>query len=156
MSEVFPGLHRPSQPVHADIVVGLGARVGASTHDVVMLIDTVLAQYHLFRSNIAALATLDRKLTDAAIQGAASMLGVPLVGLGADDLDRPVPNPSRLVWKHVGLTSVAEAAASHLGALIAPKARSANVTCALSRLFPAQPMIAASASSTLSTSSAGP
>jgi cobalamin biosynthesis protein CbiG len=87
------------------------------------------------------------------------MLDLPLATLSLAQLDQPVPNPSQRVRDHVGVASVAEAAARAFGPLVVAKRRSSNVTCALSRYTLAETSSssrAPSASSTLATSSAGP
>lgn len=140
------------------IVAGIGLRAGAQASDVLQLIDTCLAEAGRNRADIAALATLDRKQAHPALSQAAAALGVPVLPVAATKLSARAPNSSRRVHHHIGIGSVAEAAAMQFGALVLEKCRSANVTCALARLDRPQEVTqpsAASVASTLSTSSAG-
>lgn len=141
------------------IVAGIGLRAGAQASDVLQLIDTCLAEAGRNRADIAALATLDRKQAHPALSQAAAALGVPVLPVATTKLSARAPNSSRRVHHHIGIGSVAEAAAMQFGALVLEKCRSANVTCALARLDRPQEVTqpsAGSVASTLSTSSAGP
>lgn len=153
MNDVFPGLVRATA-AYPDIVVGLGARGGASTAEILDLIDTVLAEHRLDRSDVVACVTVDARRFHPALREAAASLGVPLLDCPLAEMTAQVPNPSTTVRQHLGIASVAEAAALTLGPLIAEKHRSPNATCALSRCqIPL--VIASTAPSTLATSSAG-
>ena len=143
----------------AGIVVGIGLRAGAHGSDVLQLIDTCLAEAGFARTNVAALATLDQKQTHPALHHAATALGVPVLPVTASALSADVPNPSQRVRHHSGVNSVAEAVAMQFGPLVLEKHRNASVTCALSQIDQPQGATipsAASAASTLSTSSAEP
>lgn len=156
MIEHFAGLRPARSAAIADIVVGLGARACAGTHELLALIDATLAEHHLTRRDIAACVTIEARCSHHALVEVAEILDVPLIGRDPHALEISVPNPSTTVLIHLGVASVAEAAALSFGSLIAAKRRSANATCALSRLDPAQLSSAAIAASTLSTSSAAP
>lgn len=159
MSDYSAGLSPAAQlPISPHIVAGIGLRRAASRDEILALLAAALTETGLDRGHLAALATLDGKAAHPAIVSAARWLDVPVLALPPSALRRPVPNPSARVARHLGLHSVAEAAAASFGPLLAEKQRSANVTCALSRLAPAYAPIsrAASALSTLSTSTAGP
>ncbi|MEQ8598365.1 MAG: cobalamin biosynthesis protein [Devosia sp.] len=141
------------------VVAGIGLRAGAQASDVLQLIDACLAEAGRTRADIAALATLDRKQAHPALSQAAATLGVPVLPVAATKFSAKTPNPSLRVARHIGIGSVAEAAAMQLGALVLEKRRGASVTCALARLDRSQEVTqpsAASVASTLSTSSAGP
>ena len=150
MSELFAG----SGPIDpgADIVVGLGARAGAGTTEILQLIDECLNVAGSSRSAIAACVTVSARRDHAGMRGAAAALGVPLLALDGDQLHEAVPNPSAKVIALTGLASIAEAAALHFGPLLVEKRRSTQATCALSRAYGA---MAASTASTLVTSFAG-
>lgn len=141
------------------IVAGIGLRAGAQGSDVLLLVDVCLAEIGFGRADIAALATLDRKQAHPALRQAAAALGVPVLPVTATELSAGAPNPSLRVHQHIGIGSVAEAAALRFGALVLEKRRSASVTCALARLGRRQSspfLSAANAVSMLSTSSVGP
>ncbi len=143
----------------AGIVAGIGLRAGAQGTDVLELIDNCLAKVGRARVDIVALATLDRKQTHSALFEAAATLGVPILPVTATQLSIDVPNPSQRVRRHIGIGSIAEAAAMQFGILLLEKHCSASVTCALARLDGVQDptgFSAARAASTLSTSWAGP
>lgn len=144
------------------VVAGLGLRNDASLREILALVETCLLSRGHVCAHLVALTTSIRKTNHPALLAAAERLRVPL--LGVDDtliaaVSARVPNPSTRVAFHIGLPSVAEASALAFGPLIAPKHRSANVTCALSAFCAAQlrdlPVSTSSASSTLETSGAG-
>ncbi len=136
-------------------MAGLGARRDAATAEILALIEASLAAIGADAARLALLVTREALVTHPALVAAASWLGVPLLGLPESDLGTPVPNPSARVAHHLGLPSVAEAAALSYGPLLVEKRRSANATCALSRRLHASPRISASAPSTVSASAAG-
>lgn len=140
------------------IVAGIGARGAATSDEVLALLDRALARALHSRADLVALVTLDKKAAHPALQQAAQMLGLPLVPVPEADMQRAVANPSSRVAHYLGLPSVAEAAAFAFGPPLLEKQRGANVTCALALYAPdpASMPSAASAASTLSTSSAGP
>lgn len=125
------------------LVVGVGARRGTPTSEILRLVDEALAAAGLPRHRIALLATLDTKTAEAALQAAARELGVPLVGHPAGALARiAVPHPAAAVRAAVGTPSVAEAAAlaeAPGGELLVPKLTSALATVAVARRQPDSP-----------------
>lgn len=146
----------PPQPA---LIAGIGARKAASAADVLALLDSVLAGAGFSRTQLTALATSSLKARQPALNAAAASLGVPLVVVPETALSAPVPTPSAVVAGHIGVASVAEAAAMAFGPLLVPKQASARVTCALASNLSGQAVSSASASSaasTLATSSAGP
>ena len=134
------------------IVAGLGVRSRASCEEVLALLDGCLAEAGSGRADLAALVTLERKQAHPALRVLAAKLGIPLLALPDAAMGRPVPNPSERVQRHLGLPSLAEAAALAFGPLLVEKRRSANATCALSRAYPSDGASALSASSTASIS----
>lgn len=138
------------------LVAGIGLRRQATADELLALLDDTLAEAGLSRHHLAALATLDRKADHPALAAAAALLGIAIIGVPEHDLPA-APSPSQRVLDLAGLPSVAEAAALFHGALLVPKRRSANATCALAmRRGRYVTSSAAMASSTLSTSRAGP
>lgn len=116
-----------------DLVVGVGCRDGTDPAVVLVAVTTVVDD----PSRLCAVATLDRRVADPAIVGAAAALGVPVLGYSAADLAAVVvPTPSVRVAAAVGTASVAEAAAM-LGAgggeLLVHKHAHDGVTVALAR-----------------------
>ncbi|MFE6769489.1 Rv2231c family pyridoxal phosphate-dependent protein CobC [Streptomyces fimicarius] len=129
------------------LVVGVGARRGASGDAVFALIEAVLSGAGLDAADVVEVATVDAKGDEPGIVGAAARLGVPVRTHPAGALAAVrVPHPSGAVGAAVGTPSVAEAAALiEADELVVPKTRatganaaSAGVaTCAVARRFPA-------------------
>ncbi|MEU3056553.1 Rv2231c family pyridoxal phosphate-dependent protein CobC [Streptomyces griseus] len=129
------------------LVVGVGARRGASGDAVFALIEAVLSGAGLDAADVVEVATVDAKGDEPGIVGAAARLGVPVRTHPAGALAAVrVPHPSGAVGEAVGTPSVAEAAALiEADELVVPKTRatganaaSAGVaTCAVARRFPA-------------------
>jgi cobalamin biosynthesis protein CbiG len=117
------------------LVVGLGCSSGAPLDELEQLLDEALTAAGLARGGIGALATLDRKLTEPALQTLAHGLGLPVQGYAAAELAPiDVPNPSEVVRRAVGCPSVAEAAARLAaggGELLVPKRASPHATVAI-------------------------
>jgi cobalt-precorrin 5A hydrolase/precorrin-3B C17-methyltransferase len=102
-------LHPPS------LYIGVGASTGTRSASLVKSVDAALAAGGLSPAAVAAIATLDRKAGERAFAELADAYGLPVLGfpagsLRAAALERPVPNPSRVVAAAVGTPSVAEAA----------------------------------------------
>ncbi len=98
------------------IVLGVGASTGADPDRLWQLASGALAKAGLAAASVAVVATIDRKVREAAIVELARRLGAPLSGFDASALAaaataRVVPNPSGVVEMAVGTPSVAEAAA---------------------------------------------
>ncbi|MFF2193501.1 Rv2231c family pyridoxal phosphate-dependent protein CobC [Streptomyces sp. NPDC058157] len=115
------------------LVVGVGGRAGVSVAEVCALVEETLRGAGLSAAAVTALATVDSKIREPGIAGAAERFGVPLVGYPAEELARiPVPHPSPAVREAAGTASVAEAAAlAGGGELLVPKRRSVAATCAV-------------------------
>ena len=89
-------------------VVGIGARPGVSTAEVLAAVDAVLPA----AADDVRLATLDARAAEPGVIEAALARGWPLTGHPAAALAAvPVPSPSARVAAAVGTPSVAEAAA---------------------------------------------
>ena len=137
---------------HHPLIIGLGCSTAASACEIVALIAACLAEASRDSSDIAALASHSRKRGSAALAQAAAHYGVPLRFLDDDDLAQGIPG-------------TCEAVAAAAGPLVLRKRKSRYATCAIAKAAPAfdlatfgQPASpsAAIASSTLSTSLAGP
>lgn len=129
------------------LVVGVGARRGASGDVVFALIEAVLSGAGLDAADVLEVATVDAKGDEPGIVGAAARLGVPVRTHPAGALAAVrVPHPSGAVGAAVGTPSVAEAAALiEADELVVPKTRAPDgnaaargvATCAVARRFPA-------------------
>ncbi|MFE7751424.1 Rv2231c family pyridoxal phosphate-dependent protein CobC [Streptomyces sp. NPDC057428] len=120
------------------LVVGVGARRGASAEAVLGLIRGTLEAAGLTATDVVELATLDTRADEPGVAGAAARLGVPLRPYTAEQLAAvPVPHPSAAPRAAVATGSVAEAAALlSADELLVPKRKSASVTCAVARRNP--------------------
>ncbi|MEW2138410.1 Rv2231c family pyridoxal phosphate-dependent protein CobC [Streptomyces sp. NPDC005409] len=119
--------------VTQQLVVGVGARAGVSVAEVCALVEETLRGAGLATAAVTALATVESKVGEAGIAGAAERFGVPLLGYPAEQLAAvPVPHPSDAARTAAGTPSVAEAAAlAGGGELLVPKRRSMAATCAV-------------------------
>jgi cobalamin biosynthesis protein CbiG len=133
-----------TEPPQGDLVVGLGARPGVRAADARATVRALLARLALVPAAVRAYATLDAR---AAEPGLLAVAGPALLAYPAEVLARvPVPNPSALAAAAVGSPSVAEAAALHAAAELAPpgaevelvgeKLAGAGVTAAVARIRP--------------------
>ncbi|MFJ8044270.1 Rv2231c family pyridoxal phosphate-dependent protein CobC [Kitasatospora sp. NPDC096147] len=118
------------------LVIGVGGSSGVDGTEVLALIDTALAALGRERADVAGLATVSAKTTEAGLRAAAEVLSVPLTGYPAAALAAvPVPHPSEAVAAATGTPSVAEAAAllaAGPGArLLSAKRRSPRATVAV-------------------------
>jgi cobalt-precorrin 5A hydrolase len=112
-------------------VVGIGARPGVTTDEVLAAVDAVLPP----GATGVRLATVAPRADEPGIVAAAAERGWPLTGYPAADLASVmVPSPSGRVAAHVGTGSVAEAAALVGGGeLVVGKTVRGRVTVAVSR-----------------------
>jgi cobalt-precorrin 5A hydrolase len=112
-------------------VVGIGARAGVTTAEVLAAVDAVLPS----DAGDVRLATLAARADEPGIAGAAAARGWPLTGYSSAELAPVmVPSPSERVAAHVGTGSVAEAAALVGGGeLLVGKTVHGPVTVAVSR-----------------------
>ncbi len=110
-------------------VVGIGARSGVTTGEVLAAVDAVLPS----GATAVRLATLAARAGEPGIVGAAAARGWPLTGYSAAELAPVmVPSPSDQVAAHVGTGSVAEASALvDGGRLVVAKTVHGRVTVAV-------------------------
>jgi precorrin-4 C11-methyltransferase len=117
------------------LVAGIGCSSGAPADEIEALLRSSLEAAGLAPGGLGLLATLDRKLSEPGLQQLAAELQLELKGYSQTELDKVVvPNPSAVVRRAVGTSSVAEAAAllaSDDGALLTPKRASQHATVAL-------------------------
>jgi cobalt-precorrin 5A hydrolase/precorrin-3B C17-methyltransferase len=127
-----------------DLVVGLGCRPGVHPDDVRAVLDELLRRHALHPAGVLAYVTLTARVGEPGLRAVAgdALLCFPATTLASV----AVPNPSRRVAASVGTPAVAEAAALHAAAelappgasveLIGPKLAGAGVTAAVVRIRP--------------------
>jgi cobalt-precorrin 5A hydrolase len=133
------------------LVAGVGCNRGTDATEIRGLLERTFAENRLTLSSLRAIATVDLKADEPGLLTLAENLAIPLRTFTRDRLGQadPVPTPSTIVEKHIGVPSVCEAAAllaTHRGRLIVPKQKTRNVTvavaadgCISSALAPAAP-----------------
>ncbi|MFT6451218.1 MAG: cobalt-precorrin 5A hydrolase/precorrin-3B C17-methyltransferase [Halocynthiibacter sp.] len=121
-------------------VLGVGCARGADAGELWALVEGELARAGIAAGAIAAVATLDLKADEPAMNSLAARLGVPLRVFTAVELEAEaarLANPSDVVFAGVGCHGVSEGAAlACAGAdatLALEKAKTANCTCALAK-----------------------
>jgi cobalt-precorrin 5A hydrolase / cobalt-factor III methyltransferase / precorrin-3B C17-methyltransferase len=120
-------------------VLGVGCARNADPAELELLVRDTLAEANIAPGAIAAIATLDLKADEPAVNALARTLAVPLRLFTADELETMTPrlaNPSSIVFAEVGTHGVSEAAALSAAegtTLAVEKRKSANATCALAR-----------------------
>ena len=98
-----------------------------------------LERAHLAPGSLFRLASIDVKQDEEGLLALAEKLGLSIDFFSKETLAevKGIANPSAVVAKHVGVTSVCEAAAilsAGQGDLIAPKLAKGNVTVAIARV----------------------
>ena len=121
-------------------VLGLGCARDADPGALWALALDALAEAKVAPGAVAAIATIDIKADEPAVLEAARRLGAPLRLFDAAALEAETPrlaNPSEVVFAEVGAHGVAEAAALACAgpeaALVVPKRKTGEATCALAR-----------------------
>lgn len=122
------------------LVVGVGCARGCAPGELRDLVFGTLAQAGLAPGAVAAVASIDLKADEAAMNALAAELGVPLRLFDAATLEAETPrleNPSDVVFAEVGCHGVSEGAAlagaGAQGALVVAKRKTANATVAIAR-----------------------
>jgi cobalt-precorrin 5A hydrolase len=117
------------------LVAGVGCRRGTPAAALLELVDRVCRQAKASPQSLGLLASIEAKNDEPGLLEAAATLGVATRFFTAGELAAvPVPHPSAVVGKHMGVESVCEAAAilaSSGGRLLVPKTKSALATAAL-------------------------
>ncbi|MBF0482459.1 MAG: cobalamin biosynthesis protein [Desulfovibrionaceae bacterium] len=94
------------------LAVGVGCRKGADADAVLEAVRAALAVGRLSPLSVRVLASIEAKRHEPGILAAADALGAKAVFFSARELGGAVaPNPSAMVAKHMGVSSVCEAAA---------------------------------------------
>lgn len=118
------------------LVLGVGASTGAAAAEIAALARAAVGDAGFAWESVAAVATLDRKLSEPGLAAFAAREGLLLQGFPAAALASvAVPHPSSAVRTAVGTPSVAEAAAllASGGRLVAAKRKSGRATVAVAR-----------------------
>ncbi|GAA5028594.1 Rv2231c family pyridoxal phosphate-dependent protein CobC [Actinopolymorpha pittospori] len=115
------------------VVVGVGARRGATVDEVVALVLAALDEAGLSPQSVTQLATVEAKAGEPGIVAAAARFGWPLLTHPADRLAAvDVPGPGTASLAALGTASVAEAAALvDTDTLVVSKRTSATATVAI-------------------------
>ncbi len=118
------------------LVAGVGCSRGTSADEILILLDSSLADAGLSKKSVAALASIDVKRDEAGLLAAARRMDVPIRFHTAEALSAvDPPNPSEVVRDVVGTPSVAEAAVLISGAeLVVEKRKSKMATVSVGRL----------------------
>lgn len=122
------------------LAVGIGCNRDTGAEEVIGLVETTLANAGLAPGAVACLASIDAKMDEPALHGAAQHFGVPVRFFSADALnvfaDR-LSEKSEHAFAAVGCYGVAEGAALAVAgegaALAVTKTKSVNATCAVAR-----------------------
>lgn len=118
-------------------VVGVGCARNADPEELWHLVSKTLDEADIAHGAIAAVATIDLKADEPAMNKLAARLGVPLRLFTADELEEQadsLANPSEVVFAEVGCHGVAEGAALAMGGdIVVAKRKTANCTCSVSR-----------------------
>lgn len=120
------------------LVAGIGCNRHTPVEEIRAKLMDVLKQFRLSHRSLRTIASIDLKSDEAGLCVLAAELDLPLQFFAKDKLAAVdhVPTPSDTVAKHVGVSSVCEAAAllaSQNGRLIVPKQSTHNVTIAIAR-----------------------
>lgn len=121
-----------------NLVVGVGCNRGTSSGEILECLHALFEREGLSTLSIRNLASIDIKAGEPGILEATRTLRRPVHFYSREDIENiEVPNPSRVVAKHIGVQSVCEATAllsARSGILIIPKQKTPNVTLAVARV----------------------
>jgi len=120
--------------VPKNLVIGIGCERHCPADHVIELVQTTLSENNISPLAIAAIASIDLKSDETALNETAKHFDVPMRTFSAQELKAEatrVPNPSDIVLGEVGTPSVAEAAAIKAGSLLVEKQKTAKATCAI-------------------------
>jgi cobalt-precorrin 5A hydrolase len=120
------------------LVLGIGCRRGVSVTEIEEFFLRVCQEQRLAVASLAEVATVTLKATEAGLVEFACRYGVPLRTFSPEELAQvgPLPNPSEIVRRHLGVAGVAEPAAllaAGSRTLLVPKQRHRRLTLAVAR-----------------------
>ena len=142
--EVTPNI-TPKSEAHLiynpkNCVVGLGCARNTDPEELWKLVESTLIKQNLAKGCIAAVASIDLKADEVAINEVAKKLNVPFLIFSAEELEKEsyrLINPSKLVFDEVGCHGVSEGAAlaccGKKGELLVPKTKTRNATLAIAK-----------------------
>jgi cobalt-precorrin 5A hydrolase/precorrin-3B C17-methyltransferase len=140
----MPDAAMPGQEGRGTLVLGLGCERGTPAAELLDLAGTVLSLSGRAASEISAVASLDTRAGEPAMEAVARRFGVPFTTFPAARLEAETPrlaNPSAVVFAHTGCHGVAEAAALAAagtgGVLVCAKTKSPRATAAIAESFQA-------------------
>jgi cobalt-precorrin 5A hydrolase len=117
------------------LALGVGCNRGTPADEIVQLIHQVLDKQGLEPKSIMCLASVQLKADENGLIQAARELGTKTIFFEPEQLAKvDVPNPSTVVQRHLGTSSVCEAAAllaARGGPMLIDKQKSPNVTVAV-------------------------
>lgn len=120
------------------LALGVGCERDCDPAELMTLVENTLFEAGLSAGAVACVASLDVKMDELAVNGAAAGIGVPARFFTADELlveTSRLANPSDIVFREVGCYGVCEgaalAAAGMQGSLRVDKKRSKRATCAI-------------------------
>lgn len=118
------------------LAVGAGCNSGTSADEIIYAVQAVFDQYGLSTASILHFVTIEMKTREPGLIEAAAYFNRPLIGFTKEELSsvKNVPNPSVMVHKHMGVTSICEAAAilsMNTETLLVPKQKTKNTTIAV-------------------------
>jgi cobalt-precorrin 5A hydrolase len=119
-----------------NLVAGMGCHKGTSAAEILEFLRRIFREERLSPASLKALATIEAKKEEPGLRQAAAELGVEFIWFTKEELQEiTVPHPSKQAAKHVGASSVSEAAALKAagGELILAKVKGANATLAVAR-----------------------
>lgn len=120
------------------LIAGMGCNRNTEKTEMKELLFEALRKFQLSPSSLAGIASIDIKKDEAGLIALAEELKLPLYFFSKTELEtvKNIENPSEMVKKHIGVSSVCEAAAilaSDSGNLIVPKHSVRNATVAIAR-----------------------
>ncbi len=116
------------------LIIGVGCERYIPSGELIDLVTNILKENNLSPLSIAAIATIEIKSDEKAMNDLADYFDVPLRLFTAQELAKEsVPNPSKTVQAEIGTPSVAEACAKKAGELIIEKQKSKRATCAIGK-----------------------
>ena len=123
----------------ATLAAGIGCNRNTPKEEIRDHLLQVMAAHRLAPGSLASLASIEVKRDEPGLLDAAADLDLPIQFYRPDQLERVegIQNPSAMVAKHLGVSSVCEAAAilaAGKGNLIVPKQTTPNVTVAIARI----------------------
>lgn len=120
------------------LAVGAGCNSGTPADEIICAVQAVFDQYGLSTTSILHFVTIEMKTREPGLIEAAAYFNRPLIGFSKEELSsvKNVPNPSVMVHKHMGVTSVCEAAAIlsiNTKRLLVLKQKTKNTTIAVAQ-----------------------